>query len=85
MRKRSDPFINDTEQVQPGGDIRALLEEREQAALLHDLIESSLDGIVTADMSGRIRLFNKGAARILGYSQKEPLFGLDVRQLYQFR
>jgi two-component system NtrC family sensor kinase len=82
MRKRSAPFINDTEQDQQGGDLRALLEEREQAALLHDLIESSPDGIVAADMSGRIRLFNKGAERILGYAQKEALFGLDVRQLY---
>ena len=82
MSMGSDRSTNLTEPGQPANPLRNLLEEHEQAAFLHDLIESSLDGIVAADMSGRIQLFNKGAERILGYSQDEAVDKLDVSRLY---
>ncbi len=49
---------------------------------LERLINSSMDGIIAADMRGRIILFNKGAEHIAGYSSEEVLGKLNVRDLY---
>jgi len=82
MSEGAEQSATHTDPGQPAGHLRALLEEHEQTAFLHDLIESSLDGIVAADMSGRIQLFNRGAERILAYSKDEALGKLDMRSLF---
>jgi two-component system, NtrC family, sensor kinase len=48
----------------------------------HNLIDSSVDGIIAADMKGRIILFNSGAQNILGYTREEAFRTLHVTQLY---
>jgi PAS domain S-box-containing protein len=48
----------------------------------HNLIESSVDGIMAADMKGNIILFNSGAQRILGYSKEEAFSQLHTTRLY---
>ncbi len=49
---------------------------------LESMIEASVDGIVAADMKGRIILFNKGAERIYGYTAPEVVGKKNVRDLY---
>jgi PAS domain S-box-containing protein len=49
---------------------------REQAALL----DQARDAIVVRDLQGRIRYWNKSAARLYGWTAEEVI-GLDVRQL----
>jgi len=48
---------------------------------LERLIDSSVDGIIAADMSGQIIVYNKGAEVICGYSAEEAS-RLHVKQLY---
>ena len=48
----------------------------------HNLIESSVDGIMAADMKGHIILFNSGAQRILGYTKEEAFTRLHTTRLY---
>jgi PAS domain S-box-containing protein len=62
---------------------RRLADElRHTKDFLERLIDSSVDGIVAADMQGRIILFNKGAESLSGYSAREALGGMHVGQLY---
>lgn len=49
---------------------------------LENLINSSVDAIVAADLKGRIILFNKGAERIFGWKAEEVLGRMHVTQLY---
>jgi PAS domain S-box-containing protein len=49
---------------------------------LESLIDTSVDGIIAADMKGTIILFNKGAERIYGYRAEDVLGRLSARQLY---
>jgi PAS domain S-box-containing protein len=46
------------------------------------LIDSTVDAIVSADVRGRILLFNKGAERIYGYGADEVLGRVMVDRLY---
>ncbi|MBW2070602.1 MAG: PAS domain S-box protein [Deltaproteobacteria bacterium] len=48
----------------------------------HNLIQTSMDGIIANDPQGRLIIFNEGAERITGYSRQEALQQLHVRQLY---
>ncbi|MBW1809954.1 MAG: PAS domain S-box protein, partial [Deltaproteobacteria bacterium] len=48
----------------------------------HNLIDSSVDGIIAADMRGHIIMFNSGAQKILGYSQRDAFTHLHVSKLY---
>jgi PAS domain S-box-containing protein len=57
-------------------------ELRQTKDFLERLIDSSVDGIIAADLKGRIILFNKGAEALCGYSAQEALAGLTVHQLY---
>jgi len=50
--------------------------------LLRNLILSAVDGVIAADMVGRIFIFNDAAAGILGYSPQEALAGMNIRRLY---
>ncbi len=49
---------------------------------LESLIDASVDGIVAADMSGNLILFNQGAERIYGYQAEEVVGRLTTRELY---
>ncbi|WP_373046682.1 PAS domain S-box protein [Vulgatibacter sp.] len=52
---------------------------------LETLIESSVDGIVAADMQGRIILFNRGAELLLGHDAAAMVGKAHVRALYPDR
>ena len=58
-------------------------ELRRRNAFFHNLIDSSVDSIIAADMKGNIILFNQGAQAMLGYSEKEAMSNLHVTGLYQ--
>ncbi|MFH1807757.1 MAG: PAS domain S-box protein [Pseudomonadota bacterium] len=49
---------------------------------LENLIDSSVDGIVAADLRGNVLLFNKGAERIYGYNAPEVIGHIPVWRLY---
>jgi PAS domain S-box-containing protein len=51
-------------------------------SFLRNLILSSVDSVVASDMTGKIIAFNEAAAEITGYSQKEALEQLDIRNFY---
>lgn len=48
---------------------------------LRDVIDSSVDAIISADMQGRVLVFNRAAERVYGRSVAETM-GSDVRGLY---
>ncbi|MBR9981470.1 MAG: PAS domain S-box protein [Desulfatitalea sp.] len=48
---------------------------------LNNIIQSSPNAIIGADMQGRVIIWNQGAEETLGYTAEE-LMGQDVRQLY---
>ena len=54
---------------------------RETKEYLENLIESSVDGIVTTDKDGRITFASKGAQEILGYTSEE-LVGRFAHEFY---
>lgn len=66
--------------------ISRLVEERAELAQTRDflqrVIESSVDGIVSADLRGRILVYNQAAARIFGYDRDEVLGRMNVETLY---
>ncbi len=49
---------------------------------LRNLISSAVDGIIASDMAGKVIIFNKEAAKITGYSQKQAMETLDIRNIY---
>lgn len=49
---------------------------------LRNLIENSVDGIIAADMKGKIIIFNKSAEKLLGYSSAEAIEKVHITQLY---
>lgn len=51
-------------------------------AFLLNLIQSACDGIIAADPTGKVILFNDVAAQVSGYSVKEAITGLDIRDVY---
>ena len=51
-------------------------------ALLRNLIRSSVDGIIAADLDGKLIIFNKAASQISGYSEAEALQELNIRDVY---
>ncbi|MEN8244298.1 MAG: ATP-binding protein [Thermodesulfobacteriota bacterium] len=61
-----------------------LLEEKLQRsnAFLEKLLQSAVDCVVAADMTGKIFLFNESAVELFGYSLKEALSDLNVRDIY---
>lgn len=60
------------------------LEEEVQRsnAFLRNLILSSVDGVIAADKTGRILVFNEAAAEILGYNVEDALATLNIRAIY---
>jgi len=61
-----------------------LLEEKLQRsnAFLENLLHSAVDCVVAADMDGKIFLFNESAVEVFGYTLKEALDDLNVRDIY---
>lgn len=49
---------------------------------LESLVHASVDGIIAADMTGTIILFNPAAERMYGYRSEEVIGRLNVRALY---
>ncbi|MBF0205044.1 MAG: PAS domain S-box protein [Desulfamplus sp.] len=51
-------------------------------AFLRKLIHSAADAIIASDMTGKIIIFNKAATEVSGYSKKEAMGDLNIRDLY---
>lgn len=51
-------------------------------AFFFNLIHSAIDGIIAADMKGKIVIFNEAASKISGYTVDEALTSLNIRELY---
>ena len=51
-------------------------------AFLRNLIMSSVDALIAADMTGKILIFNKGAGQISGYSEDEALNEINIWDIY---
>ena len=50
--------------------------------LEHNIIRTSMDGIIANDRQGKIIIFNEGAERIYGYTREEATSKIHVTQLY---
>ena len=62
---------------------RAMAHELSQTKeFLERVIESSVDGIVSADLRGNVVIYNRAAARLFGYEKEEVLGRVRVDQLY---
>ncbi len=55
---------------------------REANEFFMNLIESSVDGIIAADMKGNIFIFNKGAEALTGYTAEDVIGKLHITQIY---
>jgi len=55
---------------------------REANEFLSNLIESSTDAIIAADMKGTVIIFNKGAEQLLGYKAEEVVGKSNVANFY---
>jgi PAS domain S-box-containing protein len=58
------------------------VELRRTTEFLARVIDSSVDAIVSSDMTGRVLLFNRAASRIFGYEPAEVIGRLNVERLY---
>jgi len=50
--------------------------------LEHNIIQTSMDGIIANDRQGKIIIFNEGAERIYGYTREEAISKIHVTELY---
>ncbi len=55
---------------------------REANEFFMNLIESSVDGIIAADLKGNIFIFNKGAESLTGYTPEEVIGKLHITKIY---
>jgi len=62
--------------------IRFENELRKTNDFLKNIIISSVDGIIAADIKGKIIVFNQGAERLLGYTAEEALEHKHITQIY---
>ena len=64
--------------------ILAGLEEKLKTsnAFLRNLMLSSVDGVIAADLKGRILIFNDAASEISGYGVEDALSRLNIRDIY---
>ena len=69
--------VDQTQIVRLGQEIRKAHDFR------NNIIQSSPNAIIGADMKGRIIIWNKGAEDTLGYSGQETVGKMDVRRLYE--
>jgi len=61
---------------------RTAIELQRTKEFLESVIESSIDAIVSADLDGTVRLFNRAAARVFGYAPSDVIGKLNVEMLY---
>jgi two-component system NtrC family sensor kinase len=57
-------------------------ELREANEFFRNLISSSVDGIIAADMKGNIFIFNHGAENLTGYKAEEVIGKIHITQMY---
>jgi len=57
-------------------------ELREANEFFMNLIESSVDGIIAADVKGNIFIFNKGAEALTGYVAEEVIGKIHITRIY---
>lgn len=57
-------------------------ELKEANEFFRNLIESSVDGIIAADMKGNIIIFNKGAEALTGYTAEEVIGKIHITRIY---
>ncbi|MDY6933703.1 MAG: PAS domain S-box protein [Spirochaetota bacterium] len=50
---------------------------------LWNLIESSVDGIIAANMKGNIIIFNDSAEKLLGYKKEEAINSVHITKIYR--
>lgn len=63
--------------------LKGLVDKLERShAFLQNLIQSALDGVISADMTGKVLMFNDVAAQITGYSAQEALSQLNITVIY---
>lgn len=55
---------------------------RHANAFFKNLILSSVDGVIAADKTGKILIFNDAAVEVSGYSVEEAFNNLDIRDFY---
>ncbi len=58
------------------------VELKQTKEFLERVIDSSVDGIVSANLKGTVLLFNRAAARIFGYSPSDVVGKMRVERLY---
>jgi PAS domain S-box-containing protein len=61
---------------------RTAIELKRTKEFLERVIDSSVDGIVSANLRGTVLLFNRAAARIFGYAPEDVIGKLRVEKLY---
>jgi PAS domain S-box-containing protein len=61
---------------------KTAIELKQTKEFLERVIESSVDGIVSADLRGRVLLFNRAASRLFGYAPSEVVGRISVERLY---
>ena len=69
--------VDQTQIVQMGQQVR------ETHDLLTNMIQSSPNAIIGADMKGLITIWNQGAEETLGYKAEDVIGKMDVRELYE--
>ncbi len=57
-------------------------ELRRSNAFFRNLLLSSVDGVIAADIKGKVLIYNEAAAEITGYSVEETLGHKDIRDFY---
>ena len=57
-------------------------ELRRTSEFLNRILNSTVDGIIAANMRGTVLLFNQGAERICGYRASDVIGRMSVRKLY---
>lgn len=53
----------------------------QSSRLLNSIVESSIDGIMSKDLSSKITSWNKGAELIFGYTEEE-MIGEDIKKIF---
>jgi PAS domain S-box-containing protein len=61
---------------------KTAVELQQTKEFLERVIDSSIDAIVSADLTGRILLFNRAASRLFGYDPSQVVGRLSVAALY---
>jgi PAS domain S-box-containing protein len=61
---------------------KTAIELKQTKEFLERVIDSSVDGIVSADLTGKVLLFNRAASRMFGYSARDVVGRMSVEKLY---